>query len=152
MVNLWDVQGSLVALLQATTELAGVTVIADDGTFPKTPGYESALKTKGLVVVVYRIDAERTVYASANGVTEMAILVPVVVDENVKVNRTQGGTNISADRVIQRVLEGVCGKPASGLPFGTFYANTPPFKNFGVVNGIWRMVANIAINIQITPS
>ena len=47
-MNLWEIQPAVVALLQVDARLNGVPIIADDGTYPKTPGRETALAGPGL--------------------------------------------------------------------------------------------------------
>ena len=57
-MNLEDLQPWIESLLKAHPSLASVPAILDDGTYPKTPGREEALRSKGLCLVVWQIESE----------------------------------------------------------------------------------------------
>ncbi|MCL4179165.1 MAG: hypothetical protein KJ072_15665 [Verrucomicrobia bacterium] len=132
----------MVALLQADTRLAGVPVIADDGTYPKTPGRETALAGPGLVLIVWEIESDGLVDATEAGLAAHDVYTPVVIEENPTVCRAEAGVKIEAEKALQYVLENLSGKPANGR---RFVVMDPPFKNFGKVNGVRRIVANVSL-------
>ncbi len=90
-MNLWEIQPAVVALLQADTRLAGVPVIADDGTYPKTPGRETALAHEGLVLVVWEIESDGLVDAAKTGLAAHDVYTPVVIEENPAACRSANG-------------------------------------------------------------
>jgi hypothetical protein len=139
-LNLWEVQPAVVALLQADTRLAGVPVIADDGTYPKTPGRETALAGPGLVLIVWEIESDGLVDASNTGLAAHDVYTPVVIEENPTINRGTSGVGIEAEKALQFVLEDIAGKAAGQR---RFVVMDPPFKNFGKVNGVRRIVVNL---------
>jgi len=141
-LNLWELQPAVVALLKADSRLEGVPVIADDGTYPKTPGREAALAGPGLVLIVWEIESDGLVDASNTGLAAHDVYTPVVIEENPTACRAESGVKIEAEKALQWVLEAVAGK-ASGNR--RFVAMDPPFKNFGKVNGVRRIVANLSV-------
>ncbi len=141
-MNLWEIQPAVVALLQADTRLTGVPVIADDGTYPKTPGRETALAGAGLVLIVWEIESDGLVDATEAGLAAHDVYTPVVIEENPTVCRADAGVKIEAEKALQYVLEDLSGKPAGGR---RFVVMDPPFKNFGKVNGVRRIVANVSL-------
>ncbi|MCL4181763.1 MAG: hypothetical protein KJ072_29015 [Verrucomicrobia bacterium] len=132
----------MVALLQADTRLAGVPIIADDGTYPKTPGRETALAGPGLVLIVWEIESDGLVDATEAGLAAHDVYTPVVIEENPTVCRADGGVKIEAEKALQYVLEDLSGKPPGSR---RFVVMDPPFKNFGKVNGIRRIVVNLSL-------
>jgi len=80
-LNLWEIQPAVAALLQADPGF-GVPVIADDGTYPKTPGRETALAGPGLVLIVWEIESDGLVDASTTGLAAHEVYTPVVIEEN----------------------------------------------------------------------
>lgn len=148
-MNLWEVQPAIVALLQADPRFAGVPVIADDGTYPKTPGREAALAGAGLVLIVWEIESDGLVDASRTGLAAHEVYTPVVIEENPTICRAATGANIPAEKALQWVLEDISGKPGGPRHF---VAMDPPFKNFGKVNGVRRMVVNLSLQTFIQPA
>lgn len=142
-MNLWEIQPAVVALLEADTRLAGVPVVADDGTYPKTPGRETALAGPGLVLIVWEIESDGLVDATEAGLAAHDVYTPVVIEENPTVCRTEGGVKIEVEKALQYVLEDLSGKPGGARQ--RFVVMDPPFKNFGKVNGIRRIVANVSL-------
>lgn len=151
-MNLWLIQPFAADLLRAAPTLAGVPVLTDDGSYPKTPQREEALRTKGLVLIVWQIESDGLIDTSFTGLAAHEIYVPIVIEENVKANRSETGTRIEAEKALQYVLAALCGKPAGGPPKQNFVAMDPPFKNFGKVNGVNRIVANLSIRAHIQPT
>lgn len=157
-MNLWEIQPWVKGLIQANASLsaAGVTVLEDDGTYPKTPGKEDALATKGLVIIVWDIMSDGLNDVAQTGFASHDIHVPVVIEENVKVNRAAGGSQIVATKALQLVLESVSGKrptmPASRKSPAVILPMDPPFNNFGVINGLRKIVVNFGLNTTLIPT
>jgi hypothetical protein len=141
-LNLWEIQPAVTALLQADSRLAGVPVIADDGTYPKTPGRETALGGPGLVLIVWEIESEGLVDASDTGLAAHDVYTPVVIEENPTTCRAETGVKVEAEKALQWVLEDLAGKTAGSR---RFVVMDPPFKNFGKVNGVRRIVVNLSL-------
>lgn len=142
-MNLWEIQPAVVALLQADARLAGVPMIADDGTYPKTPGRETALAGAGLVLVVWEIESDGLVDAAKTGLAAHDVYTPVVIEENAHACRG-AGVKIEAEKALQYVLEAIAG--AQG-----FKVMDPPFKNLGKVNGVRRIVVNLNTRAFVNP-
>ena len=141
-MNLWEIQPAVVALLQADPRFEGVPVIADDGTYPKTPGRETALAGPGLVLILWEIESDGLVDASRTGLAAHDVYTPVVIEENPAVCRADSGVKIEAEKALQYALEDLSGKTAGAR---RFIVMDPPFKNFGKVNGIRRIVVNLSL-------
>ena len=141
-MNLWEIQPAVVSLLEADSRLSGVPVISDDGTYPKTPGRETALAGPGLVLIVWEIESDGLIDASEAGLAAHGVYTPVVIEENPTVNRGGTGINIEAEKALQFVLEDISGKAAGSR---RFIVMDPPFKNFGKVNGVRRIVVNLSL-------
>ena len=92
--------------------MTGVPVIADDGTYPKTPGRETALAGPGLVLIVWEIESDGLVDATEAGLAAHDVYTPVVIEENPTVCRADAGVKIEAEKALQYVLEDLSGKPA----------------------------------------
>lgn len=151
-MNLWEIQPHIVELLQNAPRLDDVPVLADDGTYPKTPQREEALRTKGLVLIVWQIESDGLIDVSPTGLAIHGIYVPVVIEENVTANRASTGLKLPAEKALQYVLETVSGRPQSGVPNESFVPMDPPFKNFGRVNGVNRIVINFLHKTVIVPA
>jgi hypothetical protein len=144
-MNLWDVQPWVKSLVIAHPQLAAVDVLEDDGTYPKTPERERILSEKGLVLVIWEIESDGLADFARGGTLLHDLYVPVLVEENVKVNRTTSGRQMPALQALQYVLAAGSGrKPAPTSPF-VLQPMDPPFKNFGKVNGVNRLVANFTL-------
>ena len=87
-------------------------IIADDGTYPKTPGRETALAGPGLVLIVWEIESDGLVDATEAGLAAHDVYTPVVIEENPTVCRADAGVKIEAEKALQYVLEDLSGKPA----------------------------------------
>ncbi len=145
-MNLWEIQAAVAALLRADARLSGVPIIADDGTYPKTSGRETALAHEGLVLVVWEIESDGLVDAAKTGLAAHDVYTPVVIEENPSACRGASGIKIEAEKALQYVLEAVAGA-------GTFrpVVMDPPFKNFGRVNGVRRIVVNLSVRAFVNP-
>src|ERR1044071_5199110 len=75
--------------IAATAAVGKRIVLEDDGTYPKTPLREEILQTKGLCIVVWQIQADGLADQSRAGTVVPEIYVPIVIEENVKVNRAE---------------------------------------------------------------
>lgn len=150
-MNLWEIQSFIVGLLKSSALLSKAVVLADDGTYPKTPEREAALRDCGLCLIVWQIESEGLHDASPPGPSSHDVYVPVVIEENVSVNRSDKGTGIVAEQALQYVLAACVGQPKSALPNRSLLPMDPPFKNFGKVNGVNRLVANLSIRAHIKP-
>jgi hypothetical protein len=144
-LNLWEIQPAVVALLQADTRLAGVPIIADDGTYPKTAGRETALAGAGLVLIVWEIESDGLVDAAKTGLAAHDVYTPVVIEENPTACRAESGVKIPAEKALQYVLEAIAG--AQG-----FRVMDPPFKNLGKVNGVRRIIVNLSTRAFVNPA
>jgi hypothetical protein len=151
-LNLADIQPFVVSLLKASVPLQAAVVLADDGTYPKTPDREKALRDTGLCLVVWQIESNGLEDHTSSGFASHSVYVPVVIEENVTVNRSDRGTKIIAEQALQYVLEACVGKPKSPLPKRSLTPMDPPFKNFGTANGIQRIVANLTLRTNINPT
>ena len=150
-MNLWEIQPFVENLLKAAPKLAGVPILKDDGTYPKTPEREKALSQKGLVLIVWEIESDGLADSSTTGLAAHDIYVPVVIEENVKVNRAEEGTKIEAVQALQYVLEACAGKPRLSPPNRGLVVMDPPFRNFGKINGINRIVTNFSLRAFVSP-
>lgn len=150
-MNLWEIQPFVLDLLKASPRLQTAVVLADDGTYPKTPERERALRDCGLCLIVWQIESDGLRDTSANGLASHDVYVPVVIEENVTVNRSEKGTRIIAEQALQYVFETCVGKPKPAMPHRAIVLLDPPFKNFGTVNGIQRIVANLSLRSHINP-
>lgn len=149
-MNLWEIQSTVAGLLAASANLTGITVISDDGTFPKTPERETALAT-GLAITIFKPGEPVIISASYNGVTKMSVILRVLAEENVAINRAIASHKV-AEKVAQYIMEAVVGQPKGGAPVNTFRAHTPPFDLLGTQNGILRVLVNFEVPIIVRPA
>ncbi|MFM8357365.1 MAG: hypothetical protein ACKOET_02295, partial [Verrucomicrobiota bacterium] len=81
------------------------------------------------------------------------VYVPVIVEENVTVNRSADGTGIIAERAMRHVMEAVLGRPDPRVAGQrAFELMDPPFRNFGLVGGVQRLVVNFTLQTPIVPT
>jgi hypothetical protein len=151
-LNLWEIQPFVVGLLTGSDNLKKAVVLADDGTYPKTPDREKTLRETGLCLIVWQIESHGLDDFTFSGPAVHSVYVPVVIEENVMFNRSDKGTKIVAEQALQYVFEACVGRPKSPLPNRSLVPMDPPFKNFGTVNGIQRIVANLVIRHYIVGS
>lgn len=152
-MNIEDVQPWAVSLLVGYPPLAAVSVLADDGTYPKTPGREKALTESGLALVVWQIESAGIVDEVGNGTTIESVLIPVVVEENVAVNGGTTGTGIACAKALRFVREALVGRRWPTERGTIIHPSGMPFRNFGTVNGVQRIVAffEVQLTIPVTP-
>lgn len=140
-MNLEDIQPWVASLLQTAPEFHGISILADDGTYPKTPEREVALKSKGLVLIVCQIESEGLVDDSPTGAGIEEISIAIIIEENVSACRTDRGAGIHAEKALRLVRNAILGK-RPGQPFGiSIRSADPPFSNLGNRNGVSRIVA-----------
>lgn len=169
-MNLWDVQTYAAQLIEAHPVFAArrVTVILDDGTYPKIPGLERQLRERGLAIIVWRVGSLGLIDTNRTGVSNQILHVPVVIQENEAVNRKPlpdgfpgwdqvgqdtplPGTQILPEQALQYVLESVSGNPKNTPPGTPLLPHHEPFSNLGKVNGVWTIVVNFAKHHRVTP-
>jgi len=148
-MNLEDIQPWVIDLLKAHPALAGVPVLADDGTYPQTPAREDALRTKGLVLIVWQIESEGLIDDSPGGAAVEEITIAIVIEENALVSRAPGGAGIRAEKVLRLVREATIGKRHASAPKVALRAGDPPFKNFGTKDGVQRIVVMLRVTLNI---
>lgn len=140
--------GDIAAAAMATKRI----VLEDDGTYPKTEFREEVLQTKGLCIVVWEIQCNGLEDVSRAGTLVPEIYVPIVIEENVKVNQATGGTGLCADDAVQLVLAATCGRRPVANSNSILTAFDPPWRNLGTNNGIRQRVVNLAFSKTIVPA
>lgn len=147
-----DIQQYLVDRLSSFPALDGVPVLPEDGTFPKTPSREESLRSKGLLLIVWQIEPGGVIDTSATGAAVVEVYVPVIVEENVRVNRSDSGTGIVAERAMRHVISAVTGNPNPREGSGrTFVLMDPWFRNMGCQGGVQRFIINLVIPVTLIP-
>src|SRR5689334_4496015 len=91
-MNISDVQSYVAGLIAAHPKFvaAGITVndiVIDDGSYPKIPGLEATLRTRGLAIIVWRIGSLGLIDTNRTGLSNGLLHVAVVIQENEAVNR-----------------------------------------------------------------
>ena len=150
-MNVEEVLPWIESLIKAHPRVANVSVIIDDGTYPKTPGRENALGTMGLCLIVWQIESDGLIDETQKGACVETLSLAVVIEENVKVCRGPTGMNIPAEKALRLVREALVGKQPDGDPGTVIRCANPPFRNFGNQNGVQRIVAMFNLDLQIVP-
>lgn len=150
-MNLEELQPWVKALLAAHPALSIVAVLVDDGSYPKTPGRENALGTSGLCLIVWQIESDGLIDETQKGACIETLSLAIVIEENVKVCRGPTGLKMPAEKALRLVREALVGKRPDGEPGTVLRCADPPFKNFGNQNGVQRIVALFALDLQIVP-
>ena len=150
-MNIEEVQPWIAGLLREYEPLASVTVLVYDGTYPKTPGREDALRKGGLVLVVWQIESDGLIDDHPKGAAIERLNLAVVIEENVAVCRVAEGRQIPAEKALRLVREAVVGAKRSGEPGTVLRSGDPPFHNFGNLNGVQRLVVLLALDLPILP-
>ncbi len=145
-MNLWDLQPAVKTALESHPELAGVPVLLDDGTYERTPGRETALKTEGVVLIVWQIASFGIPASAKDGVAAHLVYVPIVIEENVVRNRN-GGLNRSWEQLLQYGLESLSGRKGRF----EFQLHDPAWQNLGKVDGVNRVVLNVLTTAYVKP-
>ena len=88
-MNIEDLQSTAKTLLEAHAPLSGITVLADDGTWPQTPTREDKLESDGLVIIIWQ-DTGGTFLADAMSRRRriMEVDMPITIEENLMVNQS----------------------------------------------------------------
>lgn len=115
----------------------GSGIIIDDGSDERLPGVEAALVTKGIAMIV-GIPQAGSALDFADGKAAMEVSLPLTIEENVEVNRSNSGTGIlpviAMAEAIRQVSQTATGHRAQ--------RNVSP-KSFvagGFKEGLWRCV------------
>jgi hypothetical protein len=133
----------------------GVTL--DDGLYPKTPGLEAQLSTYGLAIVAWRIGCFGLKDVVLTGTANELIHIPVVIQENEKVNRTPANfpnaTGLVAERAAEYVKQAVSGFPLirGSNKFTPIVLWHEPWEDFGILNGLRTIVVNFVKEHRINP-
>jgi len=146
-MNLWDIQPVVKAAIEAHPSMAGVPVLLDDGAYDRTPGREAALKSAGVVMIVWQIASFGIPASARDGVAAHLVYVPVVIEENVERNR-HGGLGLPWERFLQHSLEALSGRRQAGFEFQLY---DPAWQNLGKVDGVNRVVLNILCTAYVKP-
>jgi hypothetical protein len=147
-MNLWDLQSAVKDTLQGHATLGPVPVLLDDGTYDRTPGRELALKTQGVVMIVWQIASFGIVAQSRDGVAAHLVYIPVVIEENVERNRN-GGLGLPWERLLQHGLEALSGAKQNNVEFTM---HDPAWQNLGKIDGVNRVVLNILATSYVKPA
>lgn len=146
-MNLWSIQTAVKTALETHPSLAGVPVLLDDGAYDRTPGREAALKSAGVVMIVWQIASFGIPALARDGVAAHLVYVPVVIEENVERNRN-GGLNQPWERLLQFGLEALSGRRAEGTQFQLY---DPAWQNLGKIDGVNRVVLNVLCTAYVKP-
>lgn len=149
-MNFDEIQPAIKALIIAHPNLTLEAVLEDDGTWPRTPGREAALNGRGICITIWQPDGESITDETFNGFACGDLYVPVVVEQNVTASaKLSTGAQTNALIVCQRVIEACVGRPRTGpnkvAQHRTIKLLDQPFKNFGKINGVNRIVVNLAV-------
>lgn len=148
-MNLEDIQPWVLSLIKAEPELANVPTIADDGSYPKTPGREAALKSRGLVLIIWAIESDGLVDDSPKGGGVEEISIVIVIEENITVSRSAAGIGIPVEKALRLVRRACLGKQPA-LAHGVFLrASITPFKHFGTQSGLARILAMFNLRVPL---
>jgi hypothetical protein len=135
-MNLEDIQTNAFAAISRIFEVSssGVPVLLDDGTYPKVDGREEYLRTKGVCIIIMPIRFDELTDSVRSGFAAEEIILDVLIEENVKLNRSAAGTGVSCEKAIRLIREGISGRPNVSAP------NSPnsdaPFTPFRY-DGFW---------------
>lgn len=125
----------------------GTGIILDDGTYPKIPGREAALRTLGLCLTVG--DPDYGMADSVRGGTSKVLCDLVVgIEENVKVNQSATGTGITFHKAIRLVIQSVIGRPG-GSESALAHIQT---INHGIENGVRLATVRFVIRRVFSPA
>lgn len=147
-MKLSAVQPSVQALLERHPKLAGVPVVLDDGTGEANKDRVQALKTRGLCLLVWRVESGGIVDASKTGAVLQDLAIYVFTEENVPVCRAEGGLNLRHEDATEYVMEALSGARVG--PDRIILDDTP-FDNLGKVNGVNRMLVNARTQLTTQP-
>lgn len=148
-MKLAQIQPYVAQLIGAHPEISGIVpVLMDDGAYPQTPLLESALKTKGIAIVVWSVGAQGTENDGEAGTALFPVYVPVMVERNAKVCAATSGARISAERTVECIIEACIGKPKNQTT--RLRLGAPPFENFGTASGLQRFAVHMELDHTVT--
>lgn len=159
-MNLAGLQSYVVARLQAYAPLAGVTVLAHDGTdgfVESSKERTTALTTgnMGACITVMPIISDGLIQSGVTGESDaviMSIGIGVAIEENVRICRTNGH-RLPAETILEHVFAAVIGPIEGEEAFGSRIGLAePPFENLGNVRGVQAFVAAFSVPLTITPT
>ena len=145
-MKLEEVQSTAKGLLDKHAPLTGISILADDGTYPQTPNREAALATEGIVIIVWQVtgaDLNDKIRSSSRH--SQIVELPISVEENRTVNQSNTGLKLSAEKAVRLTLSALCGKPDDN----PFTPANPPWANFGNVDGVSQWIINLTIKSTI---
>ena len=149
-MNLEDLQTQISARIAGDANLSDITVIIDDGTYPLNPGREAALSDNGLVIIIWPTDCDSVLDSSPEGSFVYTAVAHLIVEENVSKNRATVGykTALAVARLLGTRLAGSLGDDGPGggnfNPSSCLLPLDPWFKNFGITDGINRVVVSFS--------
>ena len=114
-------------------------ILLDDGSYPQTPDRNTGLEEKGLVITVWQIDSSNLFNVSRSGVIDYGIYMGINVEANVKV-LAERGIAFGALGAAEYVMATINGRPRGGGSIQSLLSDNPPFANFGVINGVHRVL------------
>lgn len=140
-MKLYEIQQTIVERLTGAASLGGAPVLAEDGTYPKTPGREEALAAQGLVIIVLLPVLDNALDIEPDSGIFYYAHSDVVIEENQQICRTTG-INIRYELALELVMDRVNGTyEGSGGSQQAFMPGDPPGILFGKTQGINRAVA-----------
>ena len=149
-MNLEEVQTFVYNRLSSDTLLSGASIIQEDGSYPLTPGIEEALKTTGLVIVVFQVEGVSVRSVTPSGHSILTVECPIIVHENQKVCRTTGA-NIEAEKAIRLVQERIAGSGSLMNAQQRFRISRNGFEQFGKLNGLNCRYTGFEIDLTVVP-
>jgi len=101
----------------ADAELSQMAIILHGEDRDIVPEIRDALKSKGVAIVIQsEVDGDtRDQALSGRGTAIMDLWIPVLIQENVKVNRALGGTGIEIRELVQRVIGSALAYPRTAM-------------------------------------
>lgn len=164
MILLDQLQSHFACLLESLPAFrqdgaAWVHVAQNDGTYPNLATLEEARagklegKAPGVALIVHYPEAVDMEDVAQKGNAIIDVAVHVVVEECVTVARsTASGHSLTAPTMARWIMESLSGKPLSTKPGHTIRLSAPPFQDFGVTNGLRRIVVSFECRCYIEPS
>ncbi|MCA1996445.1 MAG: hypothetical protein LDL56_04355 [Armatimonadetes bacterium] len=147
-MTLAEIQPAIREALLRHPDLASLPVILDDGTGEANRERATALKTRGLCLLVWRPEAGGITAESPTGAVVCEVLVLVFVEESRVVNRGEGGTGIAAEVATQKVMSALSG---ARVGHQRVALDSPPFDNLGAVNGVARFLVSGVVELPVVP-
>lgn len=150
-MRLGEIQEFVYDRLATDELLEGATILKEDGDFPKTPGLEAGLKSSGLAIVVFPIEANNFTSITPSGHSILTVEVDIVISENRSVNASEDGIGISAEEACHLVFERILGSGSNLNAQQRFAMVSNGFVQLGKINGLHMIVATLGIQVPVTP-